>query len=62
MCTRFGCNPQISFCHFFYYFELSHFWAQLLPKDIDAGKLVKATSPTIIAGSFLNFTCVFVKV
>ena len=35
-----------------YYFELSHFWAQLLPKHIDSGKLVNATSPTIIAGSF----------
>ena len=50
MCMRFGCIPQIIFCHFVL-FELRSFLAQLLPKHIDTGYLKNATLPTILAGS-----------
>ena len=41
MCMRFGCNPQINFCHFFCV-ELRHFLAYFLPKHLDIEYLVKA--------------------
>ena len=50
------------FVIFFSQFELSQFWAQLLPKHIDTGYVVNANPPTILAVSFWNFACVFVKV
>ena len=42
MCMTFGRNPLFS------QFELSPFLAQLLPKHIDPGYLVNATTPTIL--------------
>ena len=43
---------------FFSLFEFSQFLAQLLPKHIDTGYLVKATPPTISVVSFLKlFRC-----
>ena len=45
MGMRFGCDPQIIFSHFFRNLNLVIFCA----------------TPTILAGSFLNFAGVFVK-
>ena len=51
MCMRFSSNPQINFV-FFSQFKLSRFLAQLLPKHINTGYLVKATPPPILPGPF----------
>ena len=53
MALKFGCNPKVNFCHFFCSLNLySHFLAQLLPKQRDAGYLVNVTPPKILASYF----------
>ena len=44
ICMTFACNPQIKFCHFLRSFNLVIVLARLLPKHIDTGYLVNATS------------------
>ena len=46
-----GSNPQINYVTFIQ-FELSHLFAQRLPKHIDTLYLVNATSLTILFRSF----------
>ena len=49
MCMRFGCNPQINFCHFFQSLNLVNFWLNFYQSIIDTGYLVNATPPTVLA-------------
>ena len=48
MCTTFGCNPQINFCHSLRSSDL----VILGLKYLDNGYLVNPTPPTILPGSF----------
>ena len=48
MCMSFSCNPQIIL--FFSQFELSHFFAHLLPKHINFGYLL---NPTVLLDNFV---------
>ena len=41
MCTWFGHNPWIKFCHFFHFVNFVIFWPQILCKCIDSGYLVQ---------------------
>ena len=51
MYIAFDCNHQI-FKILFLQFELSHFVALLLSKNIDAGNLVNAFPPTLLRETF----------
>ena len=55
MCTWFGYNSCINFCHFFHFVNLVIF----RPQCIDSGYLVSATPHTILYQSFWNFAHVF---
>ena len=55
MCTRFGYNCYIIFCHFFHFVNLVIF----RPQFLDSGYLVSATPHTMLYRSFWNFAHVF---
>ena len=56
ICTWFGYNPWINFCHFV---NFVIFWPQILWKCIDSGYLVSATPYTISCLSLCNFAHLF---
>ena len=59
MCTWFGYNPWINFCHFFHFVNFVIFWPQILWKSRDSGYLVSATPHTISCLSLCNFAHLF---
>ena len=59
MCTWFGYNPWINFCHFFHFVNFVIFWPQILWKCIDNGYLVSATPYTTSCLSLCNFAHLF---
>ena len=59
ICTCFGYNPWINFCHFFHFVNFGHFWPQILWKCIDSGYLISATPYTISCLSLCNFAHLF---
>ena len=59
MCTWFGYNPWINFCHFFHFVNFVIFWPQILRKCTDSGYLVSATPYTISCLSICNFAHLF---
>ena len=59
MCTWFGYNPWINFCHFFHFVNFVIFWPQILWKCIDSGYHVSATPYTTSCLSKYNFAHLF---
>ena len=59
MCTWFGYNPWINFCHFFHFVNFVIFWPQILWKCLDSGYLVSATPYTTSCLSLCNFAHLF---
>ena len=59
MCTWFGYNPWVNFCHFFRFVNFVIFWPQILWKCIDSGYLVSATPYTTSWLSLCNFAHLF---
>ena len=59
MCTWFGYNRWVKFCHFFHFVNFVIFWPQILWKCIDSGYLVSATPYTTSCLSLCNFAHLF---
>ena len=59
MCTWFGYNPWMNFCHFFHFVNFCHFWPQILWKCMNSGYLVSAAPYTISCLSLCNFAHLF---
>ena len=59
ICTWFGYNPWINFCHFFHFVNFVNFWHQILRKCIDSDYLVSATPYTISWLSLCKFAHLF---
>ena len=59
MCTWFGYNPWINFCHFFHFVNFVIFWPLILWKSRDSGYLVSATPYTTSCLSLCHFAHLF---
>ena len=60
ICTWFGYNPWINFCHFFHFVNFVIFWPQILWKCIDSGYLVSAAPYTISCLSYATLHIFFI--
>ena len=59
ICTWFGYNPWINFCHFFHFVNFVIFWHQILRKCIDSVYLISTTLYTISCLSLCKFAHLF---